>query len=130
MEVSTHHAIVRRLCGEPVEVEVGRARVRLETCGDMVADAQGLIHGGFIFGAADYAAMVAVNDPNVVLGAADVRFVAPVRVLQVVEFEARVVTSRGKKHKVDVEGRVEKVTVFRGTFTCFVPDRYVLDEAE
>ncbi|MCZ6726913.1 MAG: thioesterase [Acidobacteria bacterium] len=130
MEVSTHHAIVRRLCGEPVEVEVGRALVRLETCGDMVADAQGLIHGGFIFGAADYAAMVAVNDPNVVLGAADVRFMAPVRVLQIVDFEARVVTSKGKEHEVEVEGRVGNMTVFRGTFTCFVPDRYVLDKPE
>ena len=53
MEVATHHAIVRRLCGEPVEVEVGRAVVRLQTTGDMVADAQGLVHGGSVFSAAD-----------------------------------------------------------------------------
>jgi acyl-coenzyme A thioesterase PaaI-like protein len=130
MEVATHHAIVRRLCGEPVDVETGRAVVRLQTVGEMVVDAHGLIHGGFIFGAADYAAMVAVNDPNVVLGSAEVRFTAPVRVQQVVDFEARVVNTEGKKHLVEVEGRVGNRTVFRGTFTCFVPDRYVLDSAE
>ena len=33
-----------------------------------------------MFGAADYAAMLAVNDPNVVLGNAELRFVAPVEV--------------------------------------------------
>lgn len=130
MEVATHHAIVRRLSGEPVELEVGRAVVRQETNGDMVADAQGLIHGGFIFAAADYAAMLAVNDPNVVLGSAEVRFEAPVRVQQVVVYEARVVSSEGTKHRVEVEGRVDHKTVFRGTFTCFVLDRYVLDQAE
>jgi len=107
MEVSTHHGIVKRLCGEPIEVEPRRAVVRLETTGEMVADAQGLIHGGFIFGAADYAAMVAVNDPNVVLGSAEVRFAAPVRVQQVVDFEARLVGSEGRKHTVEVEGRVD-----------------------
>ena len=130
MEVSTHHAIVRRLSGEPVEVEAGRAVVRLETTGEMVADAQGLVHGGFIFSAADYAAMIAVNDPNVVLGSADVRFVAPVRVQQTVNFEARIVRTQGKKHSVEVEGRVDIKTVFQGSFTCFVPDRYVLDKPE
>lgn len=130
MEVSTHHAIVQRLCGEPIEVEAERAVVRLETNGDMVADAQGLIHGGFIFGAADYAAMVAVNDPNVVLGSAEVRFAAPVRVQEVVDFEARIVSTEGAKHHVDVEGRVENKTVFTGSFLCVVPDRYVLDDQE
>jgi acyl-coenzyme A thioesterase PaaI-like protein len=45
----------------------------------MVVDAHGLVHGGFVFGLADYAAMLAVNDPNVVLGAAEARFLKPVR---------------------------------------------------
>ena len=35
---------------------------------------------GFIFGAADYAAMLAVNQPNVVLGAAETHFLKPSRV--------------------------------------------------
>lgn len=130
MEVTTHHGIVSRLCGEAVEVESGRVVVHLDTTGEMVADAQGLIHGGFVFGAADYAAMVAVNDPNVVLGSAEAHFVAPVRVQEQVRFEARVQSTVGSKHMVEVEGRVENRTVFRGTFTCLVLDRYVLDREE
>jgi len=43
----------------------------------MVVDDHKLVHGGFIFGAADYAAMAAVNDPNVVLGSAEVSFLKP-----------------------------------------------------
>lgn len=132
MEVATHHAIVRRLCGEPVDLRVGGASVRLATTGEMVADAQGLIHGGFLFGAADYAAMVAVNDPNVVLSSAEVRFLRPVRVGQVVDFEAEVEVeeTEGSKHKVSAIGRVDGVVVFRGTFSCHVLDRYILDAAE
>jgi acyl-coenzyme A thioesterase PaaI-like protein len=130
MEVATHHAIVRRLCGEPVDLRTGGATVRLKTTGEMVADAQGLIHGGFVFGAADYAAMVAVNDPNVVLGSAQVRFLRPVRVGQVVLFEAEVQETEGSQQNVVVAGVVDDVVVFRGTFSCHVPDRYILDEGE
>ena len=46
----------------------------------MAADGRGLVHGGFTFGLADFAAMCAVNDPNVVLGAATCKFLAPVQV--------------------------------------------------
>ena len=50
----------------------------IENHARMAADGSGLAHGGFIFGLADYAAMIAVNHPNVVLGAAEVRFLKPV----------------------------------------------------
>ena len=62
----------------------------MTTTNAMAADDIGLVHGGFIFGMADYAAMLAVNDPNVVLGAADVKFLKPVSVQETVVAEARV----------------------------------------
>jgi acyl-coenzyme A thioesterase PaaI-like protein len=127
MEVSTHLELSNRLCGEPVELEAGRSRVVLDTIGEMAADSVGLVHGGFIFGAADYAAMLAVNDPNVVLGAADIKFLAPVRVGQTVELDARVEAQAGRKQIVAVEGRAGGVIVFRGEFTCFVLDHHVLE---
>lgn len=74
MEIATHLGIDRSWCGEPMVVTEGAATVRLSTSAAMAADAQGLVHGGFVFGAADYAAMLAVNDPFVVLGAAETRF--------------------------------------------------------
>ncbi|WP_292657429.1 hotdog domain-containing protein, partial [Nitratifractor sp.] len=107
-------------------LEEGFARVWLHTTQAMVADEKGLVHGGFLFGAADYAAMAAVNDPNVVLGAAEVRFLAPVRKGESVIFEARVAEQKGKRRRVKVAGSVEGRRVFEGSFDAFVLEKHVL----
>ena len=93
----------------------------------MSVDAQGLIHGGFVFGLADYAAMLAVNDPNVVLGAAETRFLKPVRVGDQVIATAETIKANGRKREVHVEAVVDSVKVFEGSFTCFVLERHVLE---
>ncbi|HJL14245.1 MAG TPA: hotdog domain-containing protein [Sandaracinaceae bacterium LLY-WYZ-13_1] len=126
-EPNTHLAISPRLCGEPVTLEEGRAVVRLKTLDEMRADAQGLVHGGFVFGAVDYAAMLAVNDPNVVLGSADVRFTAPVKVGDEVEATAERVEQSGKKHRLEVRATVGDREVLKGTLTAFVLDAHVLE---
>ena len=77
MELNTHLNIDTSLCGKVVKLYTNYAEVLLHTTQQMSADSQGLVHGGFIFGAADYAAMLAVNDPYVVLGASSSKFVAP-----------------------------------------------------
>ena len=68
---------------------------------------------GFVFGLADYAAMLAVNDPNVVLGSADMRFIAPVKVGDEVVATATVTESKGKKRVLEVsaEGAEEAQVV-------------------
>lgn len=123
----THPSIDARLCGRVLELDEGLAVVELATTREMAADPRGLVHGGFVFGAADYAAMLAVNDPNVVLGAADVRFLAPVRVGEVVRCEAKVEEAQGQKRRVAVSASSPGGAIFRGTFTCFVLERHVLD---
>ena len=80
MKPNTHLSISRDLVGAPESVSDGEATATLATTPCMAADDRGLVHGGFVFGLADYAAMLAVNDPHVVLGAAETRFTAPVRV--------------------------------------------------
>lgn len=127
MDIRTHHGINQALCGEPLEVGDGRSRVRL-VCGEnMAADASGLIHGGFLFGLADYAAMLAVNHPNVVLGAAETRFLKPSRIGDELIATAREEAPDGKKRKVHVDVHCGDECVFTGMFTCFVPSRHVLD---
>lgn len=127
MNIITHQSIDAELCGTPVSVEENSSRVEYTTTQRMAADDSGLVHGGFIFGLADYAAMIAVNHPNVVLGGANVKFTKPVKVNESVLAEAKVVSSEGKKHVVDVVVTREKDTVFQGEFTCFVLDKHVLD---
>ncbi|MEZ4462412.1 MAG: hotdog domain-containing protein [bacterium] len=128
MRSNTHLGINTNLCGCPVQIEPGVAKVELQTSDVMSADDAGLVHGGFVFGAADYAAMLAVNDPYVVLGAAECRFLAPVRVGERVALSASVIEAKGKKHLVNVEGTVDDRTVFTATFTTFVLEKHVLSD--
>lgn len=128
-EIQTHQRIDRRLFGEPLFVEPGFARLELHALDEMVVDDRGLIHGGFLFGLADHAAMLAVNHPNVVLGAAEVRFLKPARVGERLLADAHLHEEDGKKRRVEVSVyRVgdEVEDVMTGTFTCLVLDRHVL----
>ncbi len=128
MEVRTHLKIDRTLCGELISLSQGKAVVKLKTTPVMAADDKGLVHGGFIFGAADYCAMLSVNHPNVVLGSASVRFLKPVVVGDEVIFEGEVLSQEGKKRFVEVVGRRDGEEVFRGEFTCFVLPKHVLEK--
>ncbi len=126
MDILTHQKISTRLCGTPVSVENGTSRVRMETEMDMAVDESGLVHGGFVFGLADHAAMIAVNHPNVVLGAADVRFLKPVRAGQTVVADAKITEQKGKKQIVTVNVDAEGEKIFSGVFTCFILEKHVL----
>jgi len=125
----THLGIDTSLCGAPVRLAEGHAEVRLVTVPAMAVDAQGLVHGGFVFGLADHAAMLAVNDPNVVLGAANLRFLRPLRVGDVVVAVASRGTVQGRRHTVAVEVRRGEEPVMTGEFHCVVLDRHVLAPA-
>ncbi len=127
MQPNTHLGINRRLCGAPTALARGEATVGFEATAEMAADDRGLVHGGFVFGLADHAAMLAVNDPNVVLGSAEVRFIAPVRVGETVTATARRTLEKGRKHVIEVEARVGERVVLSGTLTAFVLDQHVLD---
>ena len=128
MEVRTHDAINSRLCGCPTSLSHGYAKVVLEATDEMKVDEQGLIHGGFVFGLADHAAMLAVNTPYVVLGSSESRFFAPVRVGQEMVAEAKIQPGDShRKRRVDVSVEVGGERVFLGVFTTFSLSAHVLD---
>jgi uncharacterized protein (TIGR00369 family) len=127
MNILTHKEINQTLCGTPKVVKPDFCRIELETSESMKVDDQGLVHGGFIFGLADYAAMLAVNDPNVVLAGATVKFLKPVKAGESVTAEAKITDGQGKKQAVAVTVYRGEEPVFSGEFTCFVLDRHVLD---
>ncbi len=129
-QVRTHLGLDRPHCGQPLAVEEGSAVVGFEALPEMAADERGLVHGGFVFGLADHAAMLAVNHPNVVLGSAEVRFLKPVAVGEKLEARATVEETDGLKSRVRVEVKrsgVAPEAVMAGTFLCFVLERHVLD---
>lgn len=124
--LKTHERINQDLCGEIEKLETGYIELKLVTNHDMIADSKNLIHGGFIFSAADYAAMAAVNEKNVVLVASDCQFLSPVKFGDIVNFVAKVRHKEGRKRNVHVTGHVLEIKVFEGEFKTVVTDRHVL----
>jgi len=124
--LSTHESINQDLCGEIQKLELGYVEVELMTTDDMVADDMGLIHGGFVFSAADYAAMAAVNERNVVLVASECQFLSPVKLGDVVKIIAKVRHKEGRKRNVEVEAFVTEIKVFSGLFKTVITERHVL----
>ncbi len=128
MEVRTHRLASPRLIGRPVKVGPPEAEVELITTREMAVDEHGLVHGGFTFGAADYAAMLAVNEPTVVLGKAEVKFVRPVKVGETLRARAKIAEDLGRK-KI-VKGTVlneNNEVVLEGVFYCYVLEKHVLE---
>jgi acyl-coenzyme A thioesterase PaaI-like protein len=127
MDQRTHVQIARHLCGHPIELHPGHARVALDAAREMATDERGLVHDGFTFGLADYAAMLAVNEPTVVLASARTTFLGPVVVGDRMEAEATVERTEGKKRWVKVFVRRAGVPIFEGEFLAVVPDTHILD---
>lgn len=126
MEGRTHRDLDPELCGEPVEIEERRATVRLTAGERMRGDETGLVHGGFVFGLADHAAMLAVNQPTVVLGSCQARFLKPVKVGDELMAEAVVENQEDRRFVVTCEVKRSGVTVMSGEFVCYTPERHVL----
>ncbi len=124
---NTHQKINSSLSGVPVEITSVGSKVSLLTTEDMAADEMGLIHGGFVFSLADYAAMIAVNQPNVVLGKANAMFLKPVKVGEQLMAIAEIQPEEGKKKPVNVKVLRGDDIVFKGEFICFVTNKHVLE---
>ena len=124
--LSTHRKIDHRYSGYINDLSEGFAEVYLEIIEDMVVDDHGLVHDGFIFSAASFAAVSAVNEEYGIVIGSQAHFFSPVRVNDVVIFDAKSRQKDGKKRIVDVIGRVLDVKVFHGEFSVVVPDKHIL----
>jgi uncharacterized protein (TIGR00369 family) len=126
----THLSVSGDVVGKAERIETGkRSRVSLAVNANMRVDEKGLAHGGFAFGLADYAAMVAVNDPYVVLLSSQVRFLKPVIVGDSLAAQAEVTETDGKKRKVWCEiFNQDRQKVFEGEFLCLVLTQHILEK--
>ncbi len=127
IEQKTHNLADKEFVGDVVEIKEGFSKVILNTNNRMAVDDKGLVHGGFTFGLADYAAMVCVNHPNVVLGGAEIKFWAPVKVGEKLIAKAFHIKTEGKKNIVEVEIDSNGRKVFSGTFNCYILDKHVFE---
>ena len=126
----THLKASKKLIGNVISIEENKAVVQLAITEKMVVDSFGLSHGGFTFGLADYAAMVLINHPNVVLGKASVKFIKPTVVGDKLEAIAKYKEKvNNGKSVVEVSVTNKKgIKVFEGEFVCFSLEKHVLDK--
>lgn len=129
LEQRTHNKADERFCGKVIRLEEGFAEVELKLTDEMAVDDKGLVHGGFTFSAADYAAMVAVNHPFVVLARAEVKFIKPLKVGETIISSARVTSQEGKKINVSVScyKKHTQEKVLEGEFLCVITQKHVLE---
>ena len=102
---------------EVVECSPGHATARMKVREDM-ANGHGIAHGGLVFALADTAFACACNSfgPVTVAAGAEITFLRPGRVGDVLEAEAVLRASQGRSGLYDVTVRrgVEVVAEFRG----------------
>lgn len=125
--LETHKKISDRFSGYIHSIDKNYAEVYLEIVDEMIADEMGLIHSGFLFSAASFASVAAINNPNAIVIGAQVHFFTPVRVDTTVIFEANSRHKVGKKRIVEVTGRLGDIKVFSGNFSVAVMEQHILN---
>lgn len=123
--LKTHKRVKTNLLGTLVALDRGLSRVNLLTTTDMTIDELGLIHSGFIFSSADYAAATAVNEENVVIIGSRASFLAPAKVGDLIEFEAKARFEDSRKREINVTGKINDIKVFEGVFHAVVLDKHI-----
>lgn len=125
-DLKTHLKIKSILVGNLVEMAKNSSKVVLQTTQEMSVDEFGLIHSGFLFGSAEYAAVAAVNEPNVVVIGCRSKFFAPAKVGDIITFEAKGRFEDARKREIKVIGMINEIKVFEGLFQAVLLERHIL----
>ena len=88
-----------------------------------------MVHGGFIFCSADFCAMACINDPYVVLVKSTTKFIAPVKVGDIVILDGTTKEQDGIKSVVEVIAKVDEKEVFKGEFFTATLKQHVFNQA-
>ena len=124
--LKTHLKIKSTLVGNLVAMSKNSSKVVLQTTHDMSVDEFGLIHSGFLFGSAEYAAVAAVNEPNVVVIGCRSKFFAPAKVGDLITFEAKGRFEDARKREIKVIGMINEIKVFEGLFQAVLLEKHIL----
>lgn len=113
------------IVGELVELYRDKAIVRFRPNERMIMDESKMIHAGFVFNAASFAAMATINKKYSVLIASDVKFLAPIELGHEITFKAQAIQSDTKKCEVKVEGFLLDIKIFDSLFHIAVFDKKI-----
>ena len=124
-EIKTSLLTKLNFSGTAFLIEKNHAKTRFFTTADMVSDAEGLIHNGFVFMGANYAALLAVNEEFSVSIGARINFYGPLRLGDIVEFDAHARFEESRKKEVKVIGYVKEIKIFEGTFQLVTLEEHI-----
>lgn len=126
-QLKTHPKLSENYAGTLLSISKNQATVTLKPTHDMTVDDFGLIHNGFIFGAAEYAAIAAINEENLVIIGSHTKFFAPVKLGDTIIFEAKGRYEEARKREVTVIGIINEVKVFEGVFQAVLLKQHILE---
>ncbi len=125
-DLLTHAKVRSTLIGNIISLEHSKSKTTLQTTDEMAVDTLGLIHNGFIFGAAEYAAVLAVNEENLVVISSKVKFLAPAKSGDLIEFRALAKFEDSRKREIKVIGEINEIKIFEGLFQAVLLENHIL----
>lgn len=111
------------LCGNILKITQEEVVISFAPSKQMISDESNLIHSGFIFNVANYAAMCLVNQPNALTIKSEVQFLAPIEFEQEMLFIATINQSNNKKYEIFVKGTLLDIKIFEGIFHISLFDK-------
>ena len=122
----THKQLDPIYVGHIESLSEGHCIVSFVTTEMMKADNEKMVHSGFLSMSAEYAALCAVNEPNVMMFHMDATYFACARVGDEVMFEARVRHVEGRKREIDVVGKIDSIKIYSCRATVVIPEYHPL----
>lgn len=124
-ELKIYKKINKDLCGEIIKLSKNEAIVKFIPNETMIVDDNMQIHYGFIFSAASFCAMAAVNKTHSIIIYSETKFLSPVELGYEITFKSKALQSDLKKREVIVEGFMYNIKVFDAIFHIVVFDKSI-----
>ncbi|PAF52296.1 thioesterase [Helicobacter sp. 13S00477-4] len=110
------------LYGELLSLSKNKAEVFFVPTETMIYDDES-IHPGFVFSAAAYTAMCAINKKNSIIISSETKFLAPIEYGHELVFKANAIQGEAKKCEVKVEGFLLDIKIFDAIFYIAIFDK-------
>jgi len=125
-ELKAYQKANSNFSGEVIELKDSYSRVRLIPNEDMAVDDYNLINQGFVFSAAHLGAMAAINSPKAMITHCSIKFLAPIELGNVIEFESFAKRKDMRKNEVKVIGKLLGIKIFEADFNAVKLDKHPL----
>ena len=113
-------------CGHVYDLSKNHAKSVFISSNEMVVDDQGLIHSAFVFSAANYVALAAINKEFAIVISSRTFFYSPLKLGDVLFLEAQAMfDENARKREIRVLGFVKEIKVFEATMQAIITDTHV-----